>query len=194
MKISMILRVEIFENFIWTESKVEKSQKLLKYITPFAWGILRNFLLSKKSCPINLLITLKTTCCGFTSALILAQSVHCTLNKFHFLISFSHAFYQTPNFWNPIPVGAPLPIGLLDAWNAQFSVEAKEIVSTDTEVSTALKEKHRVKCGQCAVYNEVLRPKIGQYATMKGNSAAAKRFTSELGRPVNESTVHSIKK
>lgn len=102
--------------------------------------------------------------------------------------------YKLTDNGEKIPIGAPPPVGLPDARNAKSFVESKEIISANTEVSTALKEKRGVKRGQYAVYDEVLRSKIGRYATMNGNSAAVKHFTSELGRPVSESTIRSIKK
>ena len=71
-------------------------------------------------------------------------------------------------------------VGLPDAQNAQSFVESKEIISANTEVSTALKEKRGVKHGKYAVYDEVLRSKIARCATMSGNSATVKPFTSEL--------------
>ena len=87
-----------------------------------------------------------------------------------------------------------VPVGLLHAQNAQSFVETKGIISANTEVSTALKEKCGVKYRQNAPYNEVLRSKRDQYVSMKGNSAAVKHFTFELGRLVSESTIHSMKK
>lgn len=93
-----------------------------------------------------------------------------------------------------IPIGSPPPVGLPDARTAKSFVESKEIMYANSNVSTVMKEKRGVKRGQYSSYDEVLRSKIGRYAAMNGNSAAVKHFTSELGRPVSESTVRSIKK
>ena len=103
--------------------------------------------------------------------------------------------YKLMDNGEKISVGAPLLVELPNAWNAQSFVEAKEITFANTEVFTAFeKKKSGVKHGQYAVYDEVMRFKIGRYATMKGNSAAVKYFISELGRPVSEPTICSIKK
>ena len=96
--------------------------------------------------------------------------------------------YKLTDNGEKIPIKAPPPVGLPDARNAKSFVESKEIISANTEVSTALKEK----CGQCAVHDKVLRSKISQYSTMNRNSTAVKHFTSELERLVSESAVHSI--
>ena len=38
------------------------------------------------------------------------------------------------------------------------------------------------------------RAQIGKYASENGNAATARKFSKELGRPLNKSTVRSIKK
>lgn len=43
-------------------------------------------------------------------------------------------------------------------------------------------------------YSDNQRASIGQYASVHGNSAAAITFSAELGKPVNESTVRSMKR
>lgn len=43
------------------------------------------------------------------------------------------------------------------------------------------------------MYDEDQRLKIARYAIFNGSSAAARHFSAELGRPMNESTVRSIR-
>lgn len=75
-----------------------------------------------------------------------------------------------------ISIGAPPLVRLPDLKNAHFFVESKEIIFSNTKVFTALKENHGVKCGQYAIYDEMLRFKTGQYAIMNRNSATVKYF------------------
>ena len=55
--------------------------------------------------------------------------------------------YKLTDNGEKISAGVPLQVGFSDARNVQSFVEAKEIIPDNTEVSTALKEKHGVKCG-----------------------------------------------
>ena len=43
-------------------------------------------------------------------------------------------------------------------------------------------------------YDPELRTKVGRYVASSGNKAAVTKYCKELGRPVSESTVWSIKK
>ena len=102
IKISVISWAEIFTDFIWTEPKVEKSQKSRNIYNPFCTRHFKKLpFVWKVPPPSPLLFTLKTTHCVYASNLTLTQCANFTPNKFLFLISFSHALYQTRDFWNP---------------------------------------------------------------------------------------------
>ena len=81
--------------------------------------------------------------------------------------------------------------------NANDSI-AKSVSGAAVELSsdsdTPANKAKGMKRGPYGVYPSDMRAKIGRYAAEMGVVAAARRFSKELSRPVNESTVRGMKK
>lgn len=67
---------------------------------------------------------------------------------------------QVDRQWRENSYRSPPPVGILNAKNAKSFVESKEIISPDTDDSTAFNEKRGVKGRQYAVYDGKLKSKI----------------------------------
>lgn len=83
--------------------------------------------------------------------------------------------------------------GLPDS-NAIADANEKVIVEVaNSSVNKALELQKERKRGAYTAYSSSTRAKIGKFAAENGNKAAVAKFTKELGKPVNESTVRSLK-
>jgi hypothetical protein len=67
------------------------------------------------------------------------------------------------------------------------------VEAANSSVNKALELQKERKRGAYTAYSSSTRAKIGKFAAENGNKAAVAKFTKELGKPVNESTVRSLK-
>ena len=88
--------------------------------------------------------------------------------------------------------GLPDPAGPLS-----LSLSPSEIESANAAVTTARQEQLTKTAGKRGPYlrldNET-RAEIGKYASESSDTAAARHFSKVLGKTLNRSTVHSLKK
>ena len=91
-------------------------------------------------------------------------------------------------------LGLPKPDSIPGIAPASVRNANDGIVKALSGPSSESKAKQGTKRGAYGVYPSELRAKIGRYAAEMGVNAAAKRFSKELNRPVNESTVRGMKK
>ena len=80
---------------------------------------------------------------------------------------------------------------MIRAANEEIMKEINQPSTSDAGPSGASKQKKR---GQYSYYSPQKRAKIGKYAAEFGVNAAARKFTKELKKPVNESSVRGMKK
>ncbi len=71
--------------------------------------------------------------------------------------------------------------------------DADVVLAANSEVEKTLADVNKRKRGDYSAYTPELRVKIAKYATEHGNTRAARHFSKELGRTINESTIRSIK-
>ena len=69
-----------------------------------------------------------------------------------------------------------------------------EVKKANERVLAVMETNNRKRCSTYNVYSPELRAKIGKCAAERGNHAAVKKFSMELGKPVCESTVREIKR
>ena len=91
----------------------------------------------------------------------------------------------------PAPPGLPDPNEEPTPEDAEDCVIANRIVEEMEELGDNTQRKG--KRGPYKAYSEEERLKIARYAVDHGPSAAARHFTVKMGRPVNESSVRSIR-
>lgn len=72
--------------------------------------------------------------------------------------------------------------------------KSKTIQAANTEVLEVIKSSGKRKRGEYSHYDSEQRAKIGRWACENGNASAVKHFSKSMGKPINESTVRSLKK
>ena len=85
--------------------------------------------------------------------------------------------------------GLPDPEGSLSSVLSPQAIE-----QANQEVSAVVQEEQKKKRGTYHKLTPETRAAIGTYASENGVVAAARYFSSKLDRPINESSVRSIKK
>lgn len=83
----------------------------------------------------------------------------------------------------------------LDSILPSTSEESTSFQSANENVKDVIKKSAKRKRGDYSHYDDETRADIGRYATLHGNTSAARHFTKKLKleKPMNESTVRSIK-
>lgn len=76
--------------------------------------------------------------------------------------------------------------------SAKLSVSA--LTSANRHVDQAIEAHTSHKRGTYHHYPDAMRLRIGRYAKVNGVSAAVRHFQTELGHPINESTVRTFRK
>jgi len=91
--------------------------------------------------------------------------------------------------WLQPRIGLPDPRGSLLS-----SVPSQAIAAANREVKEAIRTASSGKRGLYGQYSPTVRAEIGKYACNHGVAAAVRYFSRKRDKPLNESTVQSIKK
>ncbi|CAG2214783.1 unnamed protein product [Mytilus edulis] len=88
----------------------------------------------------------------------------------------------------PVTPGLPDPADCISTQDALIVQTANDAV--DTVVSAPSRKRKR---GDYINYDEETRAKIARYAVDNGVARASRKFTSDLGRKVSETTIRSMR-